>query len=200
MIIRAPTSEVWFHRQLVVAATGFDVSHCPRYPFIGRDGIDLRDKWAEEPESYMSLATSDMPNYFIMMGPNAVVGHGSLMEGLNWTGDYIVAWLKKMATEDIKSIVPKREVVEQFVRYGDEVHKTLVWTGGCKSWYKRNRVDGRVTALFAGSGLMFKELISHIRGEDFDIEYRSPNCFRFMGNGFTQFEMDPESDLAWYIE
>lgn len=183
-----------------MCATGFDVSHRPHYPIVGLNGIDLRDKWEEEPESYMSVATSDMPNYFIMMGPNAVAGHGSLIEALNWTGDYIVKWMKKIATEDIKSVVPKRSVVDAFCKYGDEIHKTLVWTSSCKSWYKRNRVNGRVTALFGGSCLLYKQLISEIRAEDFDIEYRSGNPFRFMGNGFIAYEMDENNDLAWYIE
>jgi hypothetical protein len=77
----------------------------------------------------MSVATSDMPNLFFSMGPNAVVGHGSLMEALNWTGDYFCKWINKIAVEDIKSVVPTHRAVDSFVRYGDEIHKTLVWTG-----------------------------------------------------------------------
>ena len=53
------------------------------------------------------------------------------MEALNWTGDYFVEWIKKIAREDIKAVVPKRSAVEAFVRYGDEIHQTLVWTSGC---------------------------------------------------------------------
>ena len=184
----------------VVCATGFDVSHCPRYPIIGLNNVDLATKWREEPTSYLSVATSDIPNYFMMMGPNAVVGHGSLMEALNWTGDYFCKWITKIATEDIKSIVPKDAVVRGFNEYCDEVHKTLVWSGNCVSWYKNGRVDGRVTALFGGSALLYKRLIDNIRAEDFEIEYRSANPWRFMGNGFTEEEYDDEADLAWYIE
>ncbi|KAK3055301.1 hypothetical protein LTR09_003854 [Extremus antarcticus] len=185
---------------VVVCATGFDVSHCPHYPIIGRNGVSLSDNWRDEPESYMSVAASDMPNYFMMMGPNAVVGHGSLMEALNWTGDYMCAWVKKIATEDIKSVVPTQRAVDAFVRYGDEIHKTLVWTGSCVSWYKKGRIDGRVTALFGGSALLYKRLIEEIRAEDFDIEYRSSTPFRFLGNGFLAEEYDDEADLSWYIE
>jgi hypothetical protein len=69
-----------------------------------------------------------------------------------------------------------------------------------RSWYKNNRIDGRVTATFAGSAMLFHDLIEHIRPEDFDIRYRSKNRFRFMGNGFTQYELDDDTDLAWYVE
>lgn len=185
---------------IVICATGFDVSHRPRYPFIGQNSINLREKWEDEPESYVSVMTPDFPNYFMMMGPNCLGGHGSLVESLNWTGDYFVKWLKKLATEDIKYITPKRSVVDSFMKYGDEIHKTLVWSGGCKSWYKRGRVDGRVTALFGGSAHLFNRLLGDIRGEDFNIIYNSANQFRFMGNGFTEYEMDEKSDLSWYVE
>lgn len=176
------------------------MSHCPYYPIIGRNKVSLAEKWADEPESYLSLACPDFPNYFIFTGPNAVVGHGSLIEGLGWAAEYMIKWMKKIATEDIKSVEPKQEVVDQFIAYSDEVHKTLTWTGGCRSWYKKGRVDGRVTAAFAGSALVFQKLISEIRGEDFDIEYRSPNRFKFMGNGFTEIELDDSKDLSWYVE
>ncbi|KAH8429230.1 uncharacterized protein LDX57_006897 [Aspergillus melleus] len=63
-----------------------------------------------------------------------------------------------------------------------------------------NRVDGRVTALFGGSAVLFNRILQDIRAEDFEIEYNSPNPFRFMGNGFTAWEMDEENDLSWYVE
>jgi hypothetical protein len=144
--------------------------------------------------------TPDFPNYLIYMGPNCLGGHGSLVESLNWTGDYFVKWIKKMAHEDIKCFTPRRDKVDAFMKYQDEVHKTLVWSGGCSSWYKRGRVDGRVTALFGGSAQLFNKLITDIRGEDFDITYRTSNPWRLMGNGFTEFEMKDDADLSWYVE
>lgn len=186
---------------VIVCATGFDVSHRPRYPIVGRDqSTDLATEWADDPTSYLSVSVPGYPNYFMMMGPNCLGGHGSLVESLNWTGDYFVKWIRKMATEDIKCVAPKPDVTKAFLRTGDEVHKTLVWSGACSSWYKRGTVDGRVTALFGGSAHLFQRIMSDLRPEDFHITYRTANPFRFMGNGFTAFEMDEKSDLAWYVE
>ena len=69
-----------------------------------------------------------------------------------------------------------------------------------RSWYKNNRIDGRVTATFAGSAMLFYEMVKQIRPEDFEIRYRSRNRFRFMGNGFVPYELDDKADLAWYVE
>lgn len=58
-----------------------------------------------------------------------------------------------------------------------------------------------MTATFAGSALLFKRLMDEVRAEDFDIRYRDGgNRFRFMGNGFMDYELDDEADLAWYVE
>lgn len=61
---------------VIVCATGFDVSQIPSFPVVGRNGVTLAEKWKTEPESYISVACPDMPNYFIFTGPNATVGHG----------------------------------------------------------------------------------------------------------------------------
>jgi hypothetical protein len=66
--------------------------------------------------------------------------------------------------------------------------------------YKNHRKDGRVTATFPGSALLFYRMIRELRPEDFDITYRSKNKFRFMGNGFTAYELNDENDLAFYVD
>ena len=82
----------------------------------------------------------------------------------------MIKWIKKIASEDIKSVVPKESAVEEIILYSDRIHDTLTWTGSCRSWYKNNTINGRVTATFAGSALLFKKLIEELRPEDFDIE------------------------------
>jgi cation diffusion facilitator CzcD-associated flavoprotein CzcO len=47
----------------IVCATGFNVSWKPRFPIIGRDGIDLRDQWKDRPTAYLSIAVPNFPNY-----------------------------------------------------------------------------------------------------------------------------------------
>jgi cation diffusion facilitator CzcD-associated flavoprotein CzcO len=49
---------------ILVCATGFDVSFRPRFPIIGRKG-NLQDLWTENlPRAYMSCAVPDFPNFF----------------------------------------------------------------------------------------------------------------------------------------
>lgn len=100
------------------------------------------------------------------------------------------------------SVLP--EVVDDWNVWAQEILKTTVWAGGCKSWYKKNsegKSDEPVTAMYPGSVLHYKEILDTLRVEDFEVKYRSNNRFKFLGNGLTQIEKDPEnSDLAFYIK
>ncbi|PGH04287.1 hypothetical protein AJ79_07134 [Helicocarpus griseus UAMH5409] len=183
----------------IVCATGFDVSFIPRWKQLGLDGRSLAEEWADDATSYFSLAVSGQPNYFIFNGPAGPVGHGSLSGATDWSANYIIKWLIKIASEDIKSFDVKQDVQNDWNVWGDELLKRTVWAGGCRSWYKNGRVDGRITALYPGSIMHYKEMIQHIRGEDFNITYRSKNRWNFLGNGFTQREADG-GDLGYYIE
>lgn len=49
---------------VIVCATGFDVSHRPTFPLLGRNGLDLRDFWEKEPIHYMSVTVPGFPNLF----------------------------------------------------------------------------------------------------------------------------------------
>lgn len=53
----------------VVCATGFDVSYKPRFPIVGRDGVDLAERWAKTPEAYLGVGVPELPNFLTFIGP-----------------------------------------------------------------------------------------------------------------------------------
>jgi cation diffusion facilitator CzcD-associated flavoprotein CzcO len=60
--IETSTGEV-IEIDVLVCATGFDVSFRPRFPVVGRRG-NLQDLWTEKvPEAYMSSSVPGFPNY-----------------------------------------------------------------------------------------------------------------------------------------
>ncbi|PWW77715.1 FAD/NAD(P)-binding domain-containing protein [Tuber magnatum] len=183
----------------IVCATGFDVSFMPQWRMRGLNGSTL-DKWRDDPEGYLGIFAPNMPNYFIVNGPNCPVGHGSLLSVMEWTIEYIIRWAKKMASEDIKAVMVKPDVVREWNAYAQEYLKRTVWTSGCRSWYKNGKIDGKVTATYPGSVIHYREVLETIRGEDFDIQYSEHrNRFGFMGNGLAALEMNEDADLAFYM-
>ena len=61
--VKLPSGEV-IKVDSIVCATGFDVSWKPRFPVIGRGGVDLAETWKDRPTGYLGLAVADLPNYF----------------------------------------------------------------------------------------------------------------------------------------
>jgi cation diffusion facilitator CzcD-associated flavoprotein CzcO len=60
-----------YDADIIICATGFDMSFRPRFSVIGQDGRDLRDIWnTTNPECYLGLAVSGMPNFMMW-----VLGH-----------------------------------------------------------------------------------------------------------------------------
>jgi hypothetical protein len=93
---------------------------------------------------------------------------------------------------------PKSEAVDEFQEHKDAMMKDLVWTSGCRSWYKNGKVDGKVWGPWPGSSLHFLQMMSEPRWEDWNIKYLTPNRFQYMGNGKTEIE-ETGGDLSWYI-
>lgn len=89
---------------VIVCATGFDVSFSPFWEVVGKDGVNLAEQWREDPGAYFGICAPNMPNYFIFNGPNCPVGHGSLLSVMDWTAAWILRWCQKIATEDIKYV------------------------------------------------------------------------------------------------
>ncbi|KAF3402375.1 putative sterigmatocystin biosynthesis monooxygenase stcW [Talaromyces pinophilus] len=178
------------HREVdvIVCATGFDTTYLPRFPMTGRKGISLAEKWKDIPETYISLATNEFPNYFICLGPNAALGHGSLILLIEKEIDYITQCVAKIQRDNIRSMAPRKEAVERFTKHCEQHFSKTVFSAKCRSWYKGGKEDGRVIAVWPGSSLHALKTFSNPRWEDFEYEYINDNPNGWIGDGWTAAE------------
>ncbi|KAI1268611.1 hypothetical protein F5Y18DRAFT_236215 [Xylariaceae sp. FL1019] len=185
----------------IVCATGFDVSFCPRFPIVGRKG-NLQDIWSKElPRAYMSIAIPGLPNFFTFLGPNAPVGHGSLVTITEHIAKHVCSIVAKCQKQGIKGVSPSERAVAQLYEHIDVFMPRTTWAGSCSSWFKGGVVDGPVTALHPGSRLHFFDMLDEFRGEDWEYTYWEPhgNRFHYLGDGTSQKEFDG-SDTTWYLD
>lgn len=185
--------------EVIVAATGFDTSFTPRFPIIGSNGVDLAKLWEKDPNSYLGLAVSGFPNYLVFLGPNTPIANGSVIGTLEATADYFVRLLKKFVEEEVHSFVVRPDVQADFNAQTQVTMQKTVWTGTCRSWYKDE--TGRISAVWPGSSLHYRQVLESNRWEDYDWRYRG-NRFAHWGLGFSNIEKMPDSverDFAYYI-
>ncbi|OAG34167.1 hypothetical protein AYO21_11699 [Fonsecaea monophora] len=193
----------------IVFATGFDTTYVPRFKIVGRNGVTLQQKFTPNPDSYLGVAIpvyanrggnelADIPNYLMLFGPSFPVLAGSVTASLTAVTDLAIAMVKKIQAENLRSISPRQDVVDQFAEHTQTMLHGTVWEDDCNSWYTRR--DGRITAVWPGSALHFQDVVRHPRWEDYDITYMNKlNMWEFLGRGFTMTERDPDADLAPYM-
>lgn len=192
----------------IICATGFNTSFQGRFPVIGRNNQNLQTRYAKRPETYLSLCTDNFPNYFQSLGPNAGLGNGNLLMIIEAVQHYIGQVLRKLSTENIRTIEPKPQVVQNFTSYCDAFFKRTVFSAECGSWYKSSppgtdpsqRGKGRVTALWPGSSIHAIKALERVRWEDYEMETVDGNEFGWFGDGWGVAEKEQDAEgLSWYL-
>lgn len=186
---------------MVIAATGYDQSHMPRFPKTV-NGQSMLENWSNlpSPPSYMALGLKGMPNYFNPSSAYGPLPQGNYYQSSEAFTKYIVKVIEKMQVDRIVSIVPKDRAVDHFVRHANAWLRRTAMTGPCVAWYKGNQSD-RPPALWPGARSQFLKVLETPRFEDFDIKYEDEDdMFAYFGNGWTlEVDGNPDSDKTWYM-
>lgn len=154
------------HRfDVIVLATGFAVTEFPApMRIVGRNGIDLADRWADGASTHLGISVSGCPNLWFLAGPGTGLGHNSIVfmieAQLHAIGDALRA-----IHEGRESVIEVRPEVEQ--RSAEEIQRRLadtVWVSGCTSWYRRT--DGRVDTMWPGTTVEYWARTRRLRWSD----------------------------------
>ncbi|GAA5990351.1 hypothetical protein JCM5350_006889 [Sporobolomyces pararoseus] len=126
---------------IIVYATGFAVTDTGvglNHGVFGEDGIELSVKFdkAGGAFGYLGVAFSEVPNYFAVLGPNAIAMSWGYTLGNNT--EFIARIIKEVYERELSSIVVKAEVIEEYNRYiQDRVSNSIWYSPECgSSWYK----------------------------------------------------------------
>jgi cation diffusion facilitator CzcD-associated flavoprotein CzcO len=125
---------------VLVLATGFRVDSFMRpMDVVGRDGTTLAELWADRPNAYLSISIPELPNFFMLNGPNGPVGNFSLIEVAELQFGYIMGLVEQLRSGECREICATAEAMEHHEAERVEAAKHTVWTTGCRSWYLDDR-------------------------------------------------------------
>ncbi|KAK5733331.1 hypothetical protein LTR17_009820 [Elasticomyces elasticus] len=181
----------------IVCATGFNVSWKPRFPILGRGGIDLRDQWKDRPTAYLSMAVPNFPNYILYMGPNGPLSHGSALPSIEHITAYVIKLLHKAQIEGYKAVEPSPQALSDFIQHADTFLARTVWNSKCRSWLKGGKEDGPAL-VHPGSRLHWFHALMSPRWEDWTWTSSNQNRFAYLGNGFSTMEGEGRNK-SWYF-
>lgn len=162
-------------------------------PIFGLKGISLDQVWDPEPQAYLSIMPTHMPNFFLYLGPNGSP-NSTMVVMIEFQCAYMIKCIQKLQREYLKSMVPKAEAQDDFIKYADKFFATTVLSERCASWIKSGgREDGRITAMWPGSLPHAYKVYENPRWEDFNYE-RLPeteeNRLAWLGNGLVLAQLD----------
>lgn len=172
------------------------MSFSPRFPVLGRNNVNLQEKWDHNPECYLSVTAADMPNYFMYLGPGSPLGHGSVVSSLERVTEYIAQFVRKLQTENYSSVVSKPHIPRAYQRQALAWLDKTAWNSNCASTYKNGKPDGPLISLHPGSRLHYFQLLKNPRWEDFDWTSLCEDedlTFAWLGNGFIKEEESKEN-------
>ena len=158
---------------VIIWGTGFEVSHPP----IGKKvfnskGQRLSDLWKDtSPEAYLGTSMQDVPNAFLVLGPNVLV-YDSFIGLAEAQLDYIVDGLQKVKAQEIAALTIKPTVLRQHnARVQKHLKTTVFNSGGCQSYYLD--ANGRNFAAWPWSLETLRQRLKQLNLHDYDVSYAS---------------------------
>ncbi len=105
-----------FDVDLIIFATGFEVQQTGIYnKIVGRDGLDLEDKYADGIRTVLGIHSRGYPNFFVMGGYQAFFAF-NLTDVLNCQGEHIAECIDHLRRNDLHSLEPTDEIEEWWVQ------------------------------------------------------------------------------------
>ncbi|HEX4534328.1 MAG TPA: NAD(P)/FAD-dependent oxidoreductase, partial [Rhizomicrobium sp.] len=131
---------------VIIYGTGFHASDFLRtYKIIGRDGVELHERWKGDARAYLGMTVPGFPNFFTIYGPNTnIVVNGSIIFFSEASVRYIVNCLKLLAEQGANTMEVRADVHDAFNERVDAENAKMAWgLPEAKSWYKNS--NGRVS-------------------------------------------------------
>ncbi len=154
---------------VVVCATGYAAAdYLGQIDVAGEDGTTLREKWAEGAYAYLGMAVPDVPNFFMLYGPNTNVGSNSVIFMLEAQARYIVRALKYMRHRRKTYISVRPQAMAAFIAKIDEWMVGTVWLTRCSNYFRA--ANGRVVTQWPRSALAFWGATRRFRPADYTFD------------------------------
>jgi cyclohexanone monooxygenase len=128
----------------LVFATGFDAmtGTILAMDITGREGVSLRQAWADGPRTYLGLMTAGFPNMFMITGPGSPSVLSNMIVSIEQHVDWLGGLLARMQAGGESSVEASAAAQEEWVAHVNEVaHRTLY--PQANSWYMGANIPGK---------------------------------------------------------
>ncbi len=122
------TSEQAYEFDVIVYATGFDAvtGAYDRIDIRGVGGQSLREKWADEPETFLGLTVSGFPNMFMPTGPQSGSASTNFPRGIELGVDWVTELLQFLWKHDHSRVESTAEAESAWSAYVAKLYEIML--------------------------------------------------------------------------
>lgn len=166
------TSDQNYLLDAIILATGFDAmtGALMRIDIRGRDGIALRDKWADGPITFLGLAAKGFPNLFFINGPGSPSVTSNVVMTSELQTDWIGRLMDAMKAKGSYLVEPEAEAETAWAVRVNDIAQQTIFTAGCDSWFIGSNIPGkpRLFTAFAGGMNAYFALCNEVEAKDYE--------------------------------
>ncbi|MEA3075919.1 MAG: 4-hydroxyacetophenone monooxygenase [Actinomycetota bacterium] len=155
---------------VIVYGTGFTASKfLTPMQVVGRNGVDLHERWAGDARAYLGITVPDFPNLFCLYGPNTnIVINGSIIYFSELEVRYILESIRLLLDGGHRALDCRHDVHDGFNKRIDDANRSMAW-GASKvnSWYKN--ANGRVAQNWPFSLLEYWQQTRRVDAADYEL-------------------------------
>ncbi len=147
------TAEKLREFDIVIFATGFDAftGSILKPDIVGRDGLTLKQKWADGPISQLGVGVAGFPNMLIVVGPGSPSLLSNVMVSIEEQIDWLADLIKSMDEKGVVEFEATPEAEQAWLAHVNErARETLYLT--TNSYYNGAEVAGKPRVFMPYSG------------------------------------------------
>ena len=138
------TATAEYELDVIVFATGFDAitGALLEIDIRGREGLALKEAWADGPAAYLGLATAGFPNLFLVTGPGSPSVLSNMVCSIEQHVDWIADCVGYLQEHELRMIEATPAAEADWVRHVAEVAQTTLFPQA-NSWYIGANIAGK---------------------------------------------------------
>jgi cation diffusion facilitator CzcD-associated flavoprotein CzcO len=139
---------------VIVYATGFDAmtGSLSRIDVRGREGVSLRDVWAEAPNAYLGLGIAGFPNLFTITGPGSPSVLTNMVTSIEHHVEWITECIVHVRATGSRSIEADLQAQAEWVEHVNTFAGPIRVHPNCNSWYLGANVPGKTRSYMPYAG------------------------------------------------
>lgn len=164
------TEKQTYELDILIFATGYDSLSGAMMAFdiIGRDGVQLREKWAQGPVSYMGLVMQDFPNLFSICGPNGPSALANIFTLNEQNVDWIAECIQNMREKGFTTVEATSNAEKEWMELVAQLATTTL-ISKAKTWYVGANIEGKPQGLtmYAGGFLSYRQFCDKVAADNY---------------------------------